>query len=162
MRLLEEYDNKDVLDAYQSFLEIAPKDYPYFPQTYYAMAVCLIDKNILIEIVTNGKINLFKEKVFLQRREKIIFIYEKGLEAEKYQLPFFLLYKSKHKSLLELIFKHCEIQRQQNKKISPFFSLDTFQEDVIRGQNHYQGMAGFKQDKRIQMSANQKSAYKLN
>jgi hypothetical protein len=105
MRLVEECDHRDILEAFRNFLKIAPKDHRKFPETYYAMAFCLKDKNSLIKMKLRGKLNLSKELISEMKS-----YYEKGLEAEKIQLPFFLPYQSNNKSLLILTLKNFEIK----------------------------------------------------
>ncbi len=120
MRLVEECDHRDILESFRSFLKTAPKDHRKFPETYYAMAFCLKDKNSLIKMKLRGKLNLSKELISEMKS-----YYEKGLEAEKIQLPFFLPYQSNNKSLLALTLKNFEIKpeyidKKNSKKKSTF------------------------------------------
>ncbi len=105
MRLEEDCDLKDVLEAYQSFLKIAPKDHRKIPETYYAIAISLMGKNSSNKMKKRGKLNLSDEMI-----SEIKSYYEKGLEAEKIQLPFFLPYESNNKSLLAFMLKSLEVK----------------------------------------------------
>jgi tetratricopeptide (TPR) repeat protein len=88
MRLVEECDYKDILEAYQSFLKTAPKDHRKIPETYYAMAFCLLDKNCCIKMKAKGKYN-FSEELISKMRS----YYEKELKAEKIQMQINKTYK---------------------------------------------------------------------
>jgi TPR repeat protein len=79
-------DLDKIIEAYQAFLAIAPKDHPEVPESYYSMAMCYLirDKNI-------GSIDMATKT------------YELGKEAEQIQLPCFLPYQTVGKAAVEHI-----------------------------------------------------------
>ena len=82
LRLLGE-NNNAAIEAYQAFLSIAPRDHRKVPESYYAMASCYLvpcQRDNVMDVVKN--------------------VYKQGEEAEKLQLPWFLPYESKSKTLL--------------------------------------------------------------
>ncbi|UJR32479.1 hypothetical protein I4U23_019941 [Adineta vaga] len=86
LRLLDSSADEAV-DAYQVFLEYAPKDHRKVPESYYAMASCQF-----VRRKQHRMTDVIKE------------IYQKGEEAEKLQLPCFLPYQSNSKILLKPLF----------------------------------------------------------
>jgi TPR repeat protein len=75
-----------IIQAYQAFLAVTPKDHPEVPESYYAMAMCY-----LVRDKSTGSIDTAKK------------MYEQGKEAEKMQLPCFPPYQSNHKIGVEHI-----------------------------------------------------------
>jgi tetratricopeptide (TPR) repeat protein len=84
-------DIDKIIEAYQAFLAVAPKDHPEVPESYYAMAMCYLvhDRSTVpVDIAKNT--------------------YEQGIEAEKLQLPCFPPYQSKSKIVVKrIIDKEC-------------------------------------------------------
>ena len=81
------------IKAFEKFLENSPKDYKKVPEAYYAMA------NLSLTIISKQPKN---EKNCL---ESVRTYYEKGVESEKFMLPFNLPYLSDKKKSLELFLK---------------------------------------------------------
>ncbi|UJR16848.1 hypothetical protein I4U23_003747 [Adineta vaga] len=85
LRLIKN-DMSETIKAYQAFLRIAPKDHRKVPESYYAMASCYFVQEKQQDITDNVKKT-----------------YQQGIEAENWQLPCFLPYKSSSKVVLEQI-----------------------------------------------------------
>ncbi|CAF2973700.1 unnamed protein product [Rotaria sp. Silwood2] len=77
----------EVIEAYQEFLAVAPKDHCRVPESYYSMAGCY-----LACTEDDNTKRLIKK------------LYQQGEEAEKIQLPCFLPYKSDKKMALQHAF----------------------------------------------------------
>jgi TPR repeat protein len=86
LRLLDK-DMNEAIEAYQTFLTIAPKDHRKVPESFYAMASCYFVRHI-----HDGVADIVKKT------------YQQGEEAEKRQLPCFLPYHSNNKTLLKPVF----------------------------------------------------------
>ncbi|CAF1935274.1 unnamed protein product [Rotaria magnacalcarata] len=80
LRLVKHVDLNETIAAYKKFLEYSPIDHRKVPEAYYAVASCYFVDNAL-------------ENNFQLSEE----YYDKGIEAEKKQLPFFLPYESNNK-----------------------------------------------------------------
>ena len=88
LRLIENPNPQQTIDAYQAFLSHAPRDHRKVPESLYSIGTCyLIDKT---------------PETTMQMAKKM---YEEGLAAEKVQLPCFLPYQSNSKILLQLTFE---------------------------------------------------------
>ncbi|CAF0829268.1 unnamed protein product [Rotaria sordida] len=83
LRLMDHHRN-EAIEAYQKFLEVAPNDHRYIPESFYEMATCYLKHNMSLD-----EENIIKN------------LYRQGEEAEKLQLPCFLPYKSTSKTLLK-------------------------------------------------------------
>jgi tetratricopeptide (TPR) repeat protein len=80
-----------IIEAYQTFLAVAPKDHPEVPEAYYKMAMCYLIPD--------------KRKPSIDTAKKI---FEQGKEAEKLQLPYFQPSQYQSKSAVECILnKEC-------------------------------------------------------
>jgi tetratricopeptide (TPR) repeat protein len=84
-------DLDKIIEAYQAFLAVAPKDHPEIPEAYYKMAICYLIPD--------------KRKPSIDTAKKI---FEQGKEAEKLQLPHFQSSQYESKSAFERILnKEC-------------------------------------------------------
>jgi hypothetical protein len=77
-------DMDEAINAYRAFIAMAPRDHRKVPESYYAMASCYLMG--------------YKKKDIADIIKKT---YQEGEEAEKIQLPCFLPYDSKSKTLLK-------------------------------------------------------------
>ncbi|CAF4529293.1 unnamed protein product, partial [Didymodactylos carnosus] len=87
LRLCEHVDPNETVAAYNTFLKYAPIDYRKIPEAYYSIASCYF-----LNSAVEHNVELAEK------------YYEKGIEAEKHQLPLFLPYGSNHKLMLSQIF----------------------------------------------------------
>lgn len=87
---------------FELFLEHSPKDYKKVPEAYYTIAI--LSKNLILEQPNNEK-NCF---------ENVRTYYEKGIESEKFILPFNLPYLSDKKKNLELYLKTEKIFKEKS------------------------------------------------
>lgn len=95
MRLLPELvDPQKAIDEYLKFLRAAPTDHRHVPEAYYCMAYLHVMKR---DSTRQGLSATLHEEIPPETRE----CYEKGLEMEKMQLPFFLPYETANKLLVE-------------------------------------------------------------
>ena len=76
-------DMDRAIEAYRTFLEVAPKDHRRVPESYYAMANCYLNRHGLMDSVKKT--------------------YKQGEEAEKVQLSCFLPWDSSSKTLLKSV-----------------------------------------------------------
>ncbi len=83
LRLMDK-DTNEAIEAYRTFLAVAPKDHRYVPESYYEMAACYFKHDM-----SDDEVDFIKN------------LYRQGEEAEKLQLPCFLPYKSTSKTLLK-------------------------------------------------------------
>ncbi|CAF3614932.1 unnamed protein product [Rotaria sp. Silwood1] len=88
LRLNQHADQSETITAYNKFLKYAHKEHRKVPEAYYSIASCCL---------TSGSV-----ESSIQLAEKY---YEKGVEAEKQQLPCFLPYESNNKLLLSKLFE---------------------------------------------------------
>ncbi|CAF1310485.1 unnamed protein product [Rotaria magnacalcarata] len=95
-RQLEHYS--EAIEAYKTFLTVAPRDHRKVPDAYYSMAICYLT------LKRDDDLDVAKK------------MYEQGEEAEKLQLPCFLPYESNGKNLLKLVFN---IPNLINTKAAP-------------------------------------------
>jgi len=79
-------DMNEAIEAYRTFLSVAPKDHRKVPDAYYTMAGCY-----LVRDWPHDSIDLVEKT------------YKQGEEAEKVQLPCFLPYDSNGKTLLKAL-----------------------------------------------------------
>ena len=119
MRLEANCDPNDVIKAYLSFIEIAPKDHRLVPESYYAIA-CLLSRNgnQLID-------NKFQIKSY----------YEKGLESEKNQMSFFIPYKSVNKTLTEIVFDVLDQRLDKTQSNPSELSVNKSSEENLSNDN---------------------------
>lgn len=88
LSLMEHKSSADVIKAWETFLAIAPKDHPKTPAAYYRKAIQMGHDGLQMGSDVS----------------KLVECYEKGLAAEKLQLPCFLPYNFSPKYLVERIY----------------------------------------------------------
>ncbi|CAF1228928.1 unnamed protein product [Adineta steineri] len=104
-RLIKHIDLNGAIEAYDTFLKSAPLDHRKVPEAYYAVASCYIAHTAIHNHV--------------EIAEKY---YEKGIEAEKQQLPCFLPYESNNKSLVSMFFS---LKSMKSNRASTELVIDT-------------------------------------
>ena len=83
LRLIKHCNLNETVVAYDKFAKSAPFDHRKLPEAYYAAATCCITNTTM-----DNRVELAEK------------YYEKGIEAEKNQLPCFLPYESNNKLLI--------------------------------------------------------------
>ena len=86
-------DIDEAINAYQTFLNVAPKDHRKVPEAYYEMAICY-----------------FKDYTFDVAIGSVNRLYKEGKQAEKRQLPCFLPYKSDNIAFIKPIVEMIEFE----------------------------------------------------
>ncbi|CAF1449022.1 unnamed protein product [Adineta steineri] len=105
LRLIKHIDLNGAIEAYDTFLKSAPLDHRKRPEAYYAVASCYFVNTTIPNHV--------------EIAEKY---YEKGIEAEKQQLPCFLPYESNNKSLVSMFFS---LKSMKSNRASTESVIDT-------------------------------------
>ncbi|KAG0221216.1 hypothetical protein BGW41_007109 [Actinomortierella wolfii] len=126
LRLMARYNQ--AIDVFNKFLSVASVDHRKVPEAYYAMGVCVMSKG------DGKKINT----------EDIAKYYEKGLNAEKEQMPFFLPYESTCKELLEAMLRSTGVSpaiKAEVKEKPVVKPIDPLRKELIV--NHRRGVHEF-------------------
>ena len=93
-------DMNEAIQAYQTFLKVAPKDHRKVPEVHYEMAICYM-QGYTPDVAMDAVIKLYRD----------------GKEAEKLQLPCFLPYKSENIAFIKPLVDCMGLE--QNKESVP-------------------------------------------
>ncbi|CAF0996060.1 unnamed protein product, partial [Didymodactylos carnosus] len=110
LRLLEnDAATRDAIEVYKAFLVLAPNDHPKVPKAYYGIVTCYLTfQSHLSE--QSAQLTMA-----LAQAQKL---YEKGLEAEKLQLPCYMPYHSAFKEALQELFdEDSEVNSDSNETL---------------------------------------------
>jgi len=99
LRQSESRANDEVIEAYEKFLSVAPKDHHKIPESYYAIGNEYFYK--LARTYSAQKETRREELEHSFRISKVEEYYQLGLQAEDIQLPDFLPYKCGQKPIIE-------------------------------------------------------------